>query len=381
MPVTLVVLPKSADLPQTQVGGERAVTFDGTRIVLGRASSSDLVLPDGSVSQRHASIRTSGSDYVVVDEGSTNGTYHGETRLTPHLPKTLRTGDRLRLGRIWLEVRVGAAPATANLAFATRDIALALVAEMLESAGGDPCPRLEVQDGPDAGASLRLTQEGRHYIVGRGDTCDLMLADPDCSREHLIFMRKGSQIFAVDLGAKNGSFLGSERLRPHVETRVPPGRLVQLGRTLLVLEEPIEMELAHLDARLEDELLRESDAPAAPPPSRVGPPTTASAPETSPLSFVLSERSPRSAGVPVSAPLGPVSSGGAPSAKPPSSKPPSSPPASLGSATPSTRAPRSQPPARRSRGLRGTDVAVILVALALIGASVAGLYMLVGPGK
>jgi hypothetical protein len=208
-----------------------------------------------------------------------------------------------------------------------------------------------------------------------------MLADPDCSREHLIFIRKGSQIVAVDLGAKNGSFLGSERLRPHVETRVPPGRLVQLGRTLLVLEEPIEMELAHLDARLDDELLRESDAPAAPPPSRVGPASNASAPETSPLSFVLSERSPRSAGVPVSAPLGPVSSGGVPSVKPPSSKPPSSPPASLAGATPSTRAPRSQPPARRSRGLRGTDVAVILVALALIGASVAGLYMLVGPGK
>lgn len=381
MPVTLVVLPKSSDLPQTQVGGERAITFDGTRIVLGRASSSDLVLPDGSVSQRHASIRTSGSDYVVVDEGSTNGTFHGETRLTPHLPKTLRTGDRLRLGRLWLEVRVGAAPATANLAFATRDIALALVAEMLESGGADACPRLEVQDGPDAGATLRLNQEGRHYVVGRGDTCDLMLADPDCSREHLIFLRKGSQIFAVDLGAKNGSFLGSERLRPHVETRVPPGRLVQLGRTLLVLEEPIEMELAHLDARLEDELLGESDAPEAPPPSRVGLGSTPSPADPSPLSFVLSERSPRSAGMPVSAPLGPVSSGAAPSAKPPSSKPPSSPPASTSGATPSTRAPRSQPPARRSRGLRGTDVAVILIALALIGASVAGLYMLVGPGK
>lgn len=348
MPVTLVVLPKSAAEGHTLAEGESAVTFDGTRVVLGRGASSDLVLPDASVSLRHASIRTSGAEYVILDEGSTNGTFVGEVALAPHVPRPIKTGERIRLGRIWVEVRFGAAAPTRDLANTTRDLALAMVADMLAAGGGDTSARVEVQGGPDAGATLRLALDGRHYIVGRGEGCDLRVADPDCSREHVVFLRRGAQAFVVDLGSKNGSYLGNQRLVPHAETRVHSGRLVQVGRTILVVEEPAELALAGLE-HASDEVLRASEVPALPPPS-------------------------------VSAPS---------QAKPPSSD---SPPSRVDIPPQSTAAvvevPRSvpQPPSvrpapRRGKGISAADVVVVLVALSLIGLSAAGLYWIVGPGK
>ena len=362
MPVTLVVLPKNAELGKIlPMAAEHAVTFDGTRIVLGRGPSADLALPDASVSLRHASIRTSGADYVLLDEGSTNGTFHGDTRLTPHVPRTLKSGDRIGLGRLRLEVRIGAAPVTRDLASTTLELALALVAEMLEAGGGDTSARVSVEGGADAGATARLSQEGRHYIVGRGDGCDLLLNDPDCSREHVIFLRKGAHTFVVDLGSKNGSYLGSQRLTPHVETRVSSGRTVQAGRTLLVVEEPAALALHGLESASDEVLSELEAASAAQPTSDALPPSRG--PDIAPRSSAEIVEVPRSGF----------------ETAPKSSKAPAS------SATASQRdpeGPRTRGPASRSpRGIGVADVVVILVALSLIGFSIAGLYWLIGPGK
>ena len=59
------------------------ITFDAPRIVIGRGDGCEVRLPDPSVSHRHASIRQRGTDYIVLDEGSTNGTFVGPVRLSP----------------------------------------------------------------------------------------------------------------------------------------------------------------------------------------------------------------------------------------------------------------------------------------------------------
>lgn len=63
---------------------------------------------DGYVSRRHASISPSGSQYVLTDLGSTNGTFLNDIRLTPNSPATLRNGDRIRLGQVVLQFRLRA---------------------------------------------------------------------------------------------------------------------------------------------------------------------------------------------------------------------------------------------------------------------------------
>lgn len=348
MPITLVVLRSSesdASPPRLSPGRkaepERAVTFDGTRVVIGRSAASDLVLPDSSVSQRHASVRTSGPEYALVDEGSTNGTWVGGLRLTPQMPRLLRTGDRIRVGRLWLEVRIGAAAPTRDIALATRDIALALVAEMLEASGGETLPRLVVRQGIDAGAVLRLVEEERGYVVGRGESCDLSVEDADCSREHVVFVRRGAAVSVVDLGSKNGSYLGGGRLPPHHEVPLASGRMIQIGRTVLAYEEPMATALARLDG-VADELVAEEEAPPQPgsPPPAEPPPVAAPSPESAP-------RSSRGDDAPLPRP----------------------------SAVPS------QPllPRRARKVFGATEVAVVLLAVTLIGLSIAGLSWVLKP--
>src|ERR1039458_8652615 len=88
------------------------IAFDLPRLIIGRGESCDLRLPDPSVSQHHVSIRQRGSDYIIIDEGSTNGTFVGPVRLAPQAPRVLRSGDSIRVGRIWIDVRLESASVT-----------------------------------------------------------------------------------------------------------------------------------------------------------------------------------------------------------------------------------------------------------------------------
>ncbi len=90
--------------------------FDQGRVSIGRARSADVQLPHPAVSGAHATIQTRDSGYVLIDEGSTNGTRVNETRVAPGRPKALRSEDRIDLGgyRLILEVGVPVAETTST---------------------------------------------------------------------------------------------------------------------------------------------------------------------------------------------------------------------------------------------------------------------------
>src|SRR5687767_8377768 len=161
------------------------ISLDAPRIVIGRGEGCEIRLPDPSVSHRHASIRQRGSDYVVVDEGSTNGTFVGPVRLSPQAPRVVRSGELLRVGRIWLELTIETVPATADAQLTTREIALSLVSSALAAQGEAASAKLMVHSGPDQGQELLLSEPGRAYVIGRGPGLDLTLTDVDCSRRHV----------------------------------------------------------------------------------------------------------------------------------------------------------------------------------------------------
>jgi serine/threonine protein kinase len=78
--------------------------------VIGRKSASDGIHPDLDlsyydtkfVSRRHAQITRSGSEYVLIDLGSANGTFVNGTQLSTHVPRILRSGDRITIGKAHL---------------------------------------------------------------------------------------------------------------------------------------------------------------------------------------------------------------------------------------------------------------------------------------
>lgn len=65
-------------------------------VVIGRLSTSDVVLSDPNVSRRHAELRRDGSKWIVVDLGSTNGTVVNGKLAREH---PLAEGDRLTFGK------------------------------------------------------------------------------------------------------------------------------------------------------------------------------------------------------------------------------------------------------------------------------------------
>ncbi len=59
----------------------RIFEIDKPRVIMGRANC-DILLSDGEVSRQHAAIEVLDNKAVLVDLGSTNGTYMGDRRVT-----------------------------------------------------------------------------------------------------------------------------------------------------------------------------------------------------------------------------------------------------------------------------------------------------------
>ncbi len=273
MPVTFVVRRVGAT-PAAPAGvGEGAGTgddhvklsFDGTRITLGRSASCDVRLPDASVSGRHASVRAGSSGYVVVDEGSTNGTRLNGEKLSAQAPRALKTGDVLSLGRIEIVVKIGAA--RTSTAADTRELALALVQRMLGEASAGACPSVVVVEGPDAGATLTLDAPGARTI-GRDPRCALKLTDRSIPPIALEVHAEGARVRVVARDPRTGATLGERPLGP--PDRPEPqlwndGVIVSIGATRLRLDDPLARAL-EASAGFADEKVEPLPPPAPEPP-------------------------------------------------------------------------------------------------------------------
>jgi len=309
------------------------VTFDTPRIVIGRGEGCDIRLPDPSVSHRHASIRQRGAEYIVMDEGSTNGTFVGPVRLSPQAPRVVRSGDLVRVGRIWLEVTIEHVVPTQNLNVATREIALGLVADALEAQGELAGAKVSVVAGPDVGREMVVSEIGRAYVAGRGQGVDLTLDDVDASRRHVEVIRRGAQMLVRDLGSKNGSSLGDRKLESGKEIPWPAGTRLIVGGNELEYEDPVAEALAELE-RAADERMRDDDS--------VDPPSTA-------------EDEPEPSLEEASSPLPDTTAAAAPIAAVPKRK-------------------KAAKPARQ--GWTVADLVVALIALAVLALSIGGLVWL-----
>ena len=88
-------------LRATIEGEERTFPLAGEEVSIGRGVDNDVVLPDASVSRRHAVVRREGERWEVVDQGSTNGVLLNRSRVQQ---AALRAGDVLRIGAFELQV-------------------------------------------------------------------------------------------------------------------------------------------------------------------------------------------------------------------------------------------------------------------------------------
>ena len=91
--------------------------------------------------------------------------------------------------------------------------------------------RVEVVDGPDAGASLRGA--GERVVIGTHRTADLVLSDRTVSRFHLELAIDGDAVQLRDLGSKNGVLLEGIELEA---ARLRHPTIVTIGQTELRID-------------------------------------------------------------------------------------------------------------------------------------------------
>jgi predicted component of type VI protein secretion system len=254
MALTLIV--RSGD-----VSPSPELTFDSPRVVIGRRPNSELWLPDPSVSLRHASLRQRGSEYVVFDEGSENGSFIGNVELTPRAPHPLRDRDLLRFGRVWVEVRL---PSTRPISTPTDSAELAgkLVARALELDKRPSAATIQIESGPLGGKTLKL-DFGRALLVGPRASSDLVLSDAAGPAPEVEICRRGKELSLLRHGTDGHARLKGRTLKAGERVSWAPDTALELGENVFRHQDPVTFALGQL-AQEETERLGPKEVVAPP---------------------------------------------------------------------------------------------------------------------
>jgi hypothetical protein len=154
------------------------------------------------------------------------------------------TDDRLRLGEFGIQTRVVSPPAQheeeIDRAAAEGPSSEASGRTMVYSTAGRVAEPLEERARSRSHTAL-LLMGGKRLVVGSGGAtmgrsrqCDVMVDDPNVSREHAEIRPRGGSWVLTDLNSTNGSRLNGRRL-DHSEV-LKPGDEIELGTTVLTFE-------------------------------------------------------------------------------------------------------------------------------------------------
>jgi eukaryotic-like serine/threonine-protein kinase len=91
---------------------------------------------------------------------------------------------------------------------------------------------LSVVAGPDEGMSVALA-DGKTWVVGRGDQCEVRLRDARVSRRHCQIQTQRDAVVLNDLGSTTGTLVNGQSVK---ERKLVPGDVIRIGNTKLVYQ-------------------------------------------------------------------------------------------------------------------------------------------------
>jgi hypothetical protein len=97
-------------------------------------------------------------------------------------------------------------------------------------AGGFAPSRIQLEV-YDAAGSRRIAGLAP-LTIGRSSDNDLVLSDPEVSRQHARFESTGGTVYVNDTGSSNGTFLNGKRITDAIELRA--GDLIDVGSTRII---------------------------------------------------------------------------------------------------------------------------------------------------
>lgn len=191
--------------------GEEFEWYGPPPIRIGRSMDNEIVLNAAAVSRLHARIKREDGDFVLIDNGSSNGTFVSQQRIARMV---LTDGALLTIGPFTLTVDLDP-PALAAPGVTER------------AGGGMLCVRWLDSDG----AAHEFVLD-RALTIGRSNDCAIVLPTPRASRHHAVMAPSGQGAIITDQGSGNGTFVNGERV---TEWSLNPGDTITIGDVQLTI--------------------------------------------------------------------------------------------------------------------------------------------------
>lgn len=241
--------PLSLELVETSTN--RRFKLKAGANIVGRENC-DVLLMEGTVSRRHATITVENNVVNITDLGSTNGTQVEGARLSPNQPTVLGAGGTVKFGNTSLTL-IGSGSAEATiLAGSPNLVTVGEVPDALEdkTVVGEvaPDPAAESTPEPAAGepsaakssVAQLLSTSGNATItisegaqtIGRKSTNDVVIGnDPFVSGNHGLIVCDDDGIRVIDVGSTNGTTVNGQRITANTPQSLMNGDIVTFGKS------------------------------------------------------------------------------------------------------------------------------------------------------
>jgi hypothetical protein len=193
----------------------------------------------GHLASFEDSLKQELSNYVIAFARREGWTLVAPPRIGLH------EDDDLRVGEFGIATRTVSAPAEApGAGFAAPPAAAAaapggtidqtvLYQEPVAAPAAAPPPRRSAARGVLRGREGDYELAGPVTVVGRSRRCDIVLTDPNVSRQHAEIRRQGDGFMLIDLGSTNGTRVNRRDVKQVV---LQHGDRIELGTTELLFE-------------------------------------------------------------------------------------------------------------------------------------------------
>ncbi len=228
--VAMIMSPGQAQVPRGQ-------------LILGRdVARSSLAIAHPAISGLHATIAL--DRMMVIDHGSTSGTYVSGQRCPPEQPIPLDPNGILALGPVPVSVALlmqflglpspSGPPPAGNLA---------------QGGSGHPRPapaQSPAISPPAEGAPARkhrtvigelsMDQLASAITIGRTPDNQIVVPHPQVSSKHAVIIKQGEQLFLEDKGSANGTFVRHQRVTPGQRIPISNGEKVFIGPMPVIIQ-------------------------------------------------------------------------------------------------------------------------------------------------
>jgi pSer/pThr/pTyr-binding forkhead associated (FHA) protein len=185
----------------------------GESVLVGRGVRNHIIIDDNEVSREHCRMMRTKNGYELCDLSSKNGTFVNGHRVSDCWP--VKSGDIIELGdSITLEMQVVETDPLNQSAVDGMSVYLVVMVEGQTNRNVYPL-------------------QGECIQIGRGTMNDIILLEPEVSRQHLRLDWDGSGYLIKDTGSTNGAKLNEIEL---IEPRhLKSGDIIRIGQNIRIV--------------------------------------------------------------------------------------------------------------------------------------------------